>query len=466
MVQELSHNRPEFTVTELSGALKRILEDAFGYVRVRGEISGYKRAPSGHVYFNLKDENAVLAAVCWKGTTLRLPFKPEDGVEVVCLGRVTTYAGQSKYQIIVEAMEPAGVGALMALLEKRKAQYAAEGLFDAERKKPIPFIPEVIGVVTSPTGAVIRDILHRISDRFPRHVLLWPVLVQGDKAAEQIAGAVKGFNQLELGGKIPRPDVVIVARGGGSLEDLWPFNEEVVVRAVAASEIPVISAVGHETDITLIDYIADKRAPTPTAAAEMAVPVREELYFGVMELGRQVSVSLLRQLAERQTRVEGLARGLPRPQQLLEYASQKLDILSERLSGSLPRLVGAKQDALRYAASGLRLQPVLKEITNSESQLHSLYYQCSSSVLRSIKSSEDRLAMLSRLLDSYHYKKVLQRGFALVKDREKQVVSSKKQVSPGQMLVLEFHDGEQKVVAEGRVRKVKKSSDGRQEQLF
>ena len=248
-----SHNQPEFTVTEVSQALKRTVEDAFGHVRIRGEISGYKRAPSGHVYFSLKDERSVIASVCWKGTALRLPFTPEDGVEVICTGRITTYGGRSQYQLVVESMEHAGVGALMALLEKRKQQLAKEGLFATERKKDIPFFPKVIGVVTSPTGAVIRDILHRLEERLPCHVLLWPVLVQGDEAAKQITSAIQGFNALDEEGDIPRPDVLIVARGGGAIEDLWPFNEEIVVRAAAASDIPLISAVGHETDTTLID---------------------------------------------------------------------------------------------------------------------------------------------------------------------------------------------------------------------
>lgn len=420
---DLLTNQPELTVTELSGALKRTLEEAFGYVRVRGEISGYKHAPSGHAYFNLKDENAVLAAVCWKGSVSRLPFKPEDGVEVLCLGRVTTYAGQSKYQLIVEAMEPAGMGALMALLEKRKAQLAAEGLFDISRKRPLPFLPEVIGVVTSPTGAVIRDILHRISERFPRRVLLWPVLVQGEQAAAQIAAAVKGFNQIRPGSTIPKPDVLIIARGGGSLEDLWPFNEEMVIRAVAASEIPVISAVGHETDTTLIDFVADKRAPTPTAAAEMAVPVRADWYASVMETGTRLSTALLRQLKEAHTRMEGLARGLPRPQQWLEHITQQLDMASERLMASPTRIL----DTL-----------------------------------------EHRLQLLARLLESFHYKKVLERGFALVRDDKQNLVTAASQTTSGQRLTLEFHDGIRKAVAEGGSvkRHEKKALEDRQEKLF
>ena len=269
-------NAPEFTVSELSSALKRTVEDAYGHVRVRGEISGF-RGPhsSGHCYFALKDENAKIDAVIWKSAHYRMRFKPQEGLEVIATGRLTTFPGKSTYQIVIEALEPAGIGALMALLEERKKKLAAEGLFEEARKQLLPWLPEVIGVVTSPTGAVIRDILHRLDDRFPRHVLVWPVRVQGEGSAEQVAAAIRGFNALPEGGRIPRPDVLIVARGGGSLEDLWSFNEEIVVRAAADSMIPLISAVGHETDITLIDFAADKRAPTPTAAAEMAVPVQK-----------------------------------------------------------------------------------------------------------------------------------------------------------------------------------------------
>ena len=274
LASAMSTNVQELSVSELSRALKRTVEDAYSYVRVRGEISGFKKAGSGHLYMTLKDTDAVIDAVCWRGSASRLMTKPEDGLEVIATGRLTTYPGRSKYQIVIEQMEMAGEGALLKLLEERRKKLADEGLFDESRKQPIPFLPEVIGVVTSPTGAVIRDILHRLSDRFPRHVLLWPVLVQGEGAAAQVAAAIEGFNRIAPGGQVPRPDLLIVARGGGSLEDLWGFNEEIVVRAAAASEIPLISAVGHETDTTLIDFASDRRAPTPTAAAEMAVPVQ------------------------------------------------------------------------------------------------------------------------------------------------------------------------------------------------
>src|SRR5438309_2641060 len=314
-------NLPEYTVSELSLALKRSIEENFSFVRVRGEISGWKRHSSGHCYLCLKDSDAVLDAVCWRTTALRLGLKPEDGMEVVCTGRLTTFPGRSKYQLVIDTIELAGVGALLKLLEERRQRLAAEGLFAAERKKKLPFLPEVIGIVTSPTGAVIRDILHRLADRFPRRVLLWPVAVQGEGAAAQIAAAIHGFNRLAAGGPVSRPDLLIIARGGGSLEDLMPFNEEIVVRAAAASVIPLISAVGHETDTTLIDHASDRRAPTPTAAAEMAVPVRLELLAQVGNAGGRMAGAMVRLLDERRLRVVGLGRGLPAPGSLLEAAA-------------------------------------------------------------------------------------------------------------------------------------------------
>src|SRR5437764_3169457 len=316
-------NIPEWTVSELSAALKKTVEDAFGYVRVRGEISGFRGAhSSGHCYFALKDEGAKIEAVIWKFAHARMRFKPQEGLEVIATGRLTTFPGSSKYQIVIEQMEPAGVGALMALMEERKRKLAAEGLFDTARKQELPWLPEVIGVVTSPTGAVIRDILHRLQDRFPRRVLVWPVKVQGDGSAEQVAAAIRGFNALPIGGHIPRPDLLIVARGGGSLEDLWSFNEEIVVRACADSMIPLISAVGHETDITLIDFVADKRAPTPTAAAEMAVPVRSELFLDVESLARRTMVCWQRGQEGRRNELRAAVRALPAAGELLAIPRQ------------------------------------------------------------------------------------------------------------------------------------------------
>src|SRR5881392_3822351 len=329
-------NAPEFTVTELSSALKRTVEDAYGHVRVRGEISGFRGAhSSGHCYFALKDDSAKIEAVIWKFAHLRMRFKPQEGLEVIATGKLTTYPGKSSYQIVVESLEPAGIGALMALLEERKKKLAAEGLFDPARKQELPWLPEVIGVVTSPTGAVIRDILHRLEDRFPRHVLVWPVKVQGEGSAEQVAAAIRGFNALPEGGRIPRPDVLIVARGGGSLEDLWSFNEEIVVRAAADSMIPLISAVGHETDITLIDFAADKRAPTPTAAAEVAVPVRADLIAELMSKARRALACWQRAQDHRRTELRAAARALPNAEELLAIPRQRLDACAERLPRAL-----------------------------------------------------------------------------------------------------------------------------------
>src|SRR6266566_2347073 len=354
LAQPLASNLPEYTVSELSLALKRSIEESFAHVRVRGEISGFKRVGSGHCYFALKDAEAVLDAVCWRQTAIRLPLKPEDGMEVVCTGRLTTYPGRSKYQITIDTIELAGVGALLKLLEDRRRRLAAEGLFDAERKKKIPFLPQVIGVVTSPTGAVIRDILHRLADRFPRRVLVWPVAVQGEGAASQIAAAIDGFNRIEPGGKLPRPDLIIVARGGGSLEDLMAFNEEIVVRAAATSAIPLISAVGHESDTTLIDHASDRRAPTPTAAAEMAVPVRLDLVADLAGKSGRLAGGLSRLFSERRLRLGGLARGLPDPQDLLGAAAQRLDDRSERLRLAIGTRFRAARQRLDLASAGLR----------------------------------------------------------------------------------------------------------------
>src|SRR5512146_2518541 len=312
MAEPALNNVVEWSVSELSAALRRTVEDAYGYVRVRGEVSGFRGAsPSGHCYFRLKDDKAVLEGVIWKGTYGRMRVKPEEGLDVIATGRLTTCPGSSKYQIVIDSLEPAGIGALMKLLEERKKKLAAEGLFDEARKQLLPFLPEVIGVVTSPTGAVIRDILHRLEDRFPRRVLVWPVRVQGDTSAAEVANAIKGFNALPERGPLPRPDLIIVARGGGSLEDLWSFNEEIVVRAAAASMIPLISAVGHETDVTLIDFAADKRAPTPSAAAEIAVPVRADLMTTLSNLGSRKLACWRRNVDRSRKELRLLVRALP-----------------------------------------------------------------------------------------------------------------------------------------------------------
>jgi exodeoxyribonuclease VII large subunit len=456
-------NAIEFTVSELSGALKRTLEDAYGYVRVRGEISGFKRAASGHFYFALKDASACLDAVCWRLTAQRLTFKPEDGLEVVASGRITTYPSRSKYQLMVDRLAPAGVGALMALLEERRKQLAAEGLFAAERKRPIPFLPEVIGVVTSPTGAVIRDILHRLAERFPRRVLLWPVLVQGELAAEQVAAAIEGFNHLAPGGAVPRPDVLIVARGGGSLEDLWAFNEERVVRAAAASAIPLISAIGHETDTTLIDHAADQRAPTPTAAAELAVPVRAELGQRLGQLDQRLFHGAERELRQLGQRVSGLARGLPDPIALLGQATQRLDDLAERLPHGLrarseraardlwglgARLGPPTQALLRQRRIGLNgligrltLEEIGNRLPRHARGLAELDTRQGHAVARRLADAQARLQAQASLLASLSYRGVLERGFALVRDERGQLVDGAARARSQTTLEIEFHDG-------------------------
>src|SRR6202142_4328109 len=362
MPEAVLNNVVEWTVSELSAALRKTVEDSYGYVRVRGEVSGFKGAsPSGHCYFRLKDDKAVLEAVVWKGNFARMRVKPEEGLDVVVSGKLTTFAGSSKYQIVIDTLEPAGIGALMKLLEERKKKLAAEGLFDEARKQLIPFLPNVIGVVTSPTGAVIRDILHRLADRFPRRVLVWPVRVQGESSAAEVANAIKGFNALPERGPLPRPDLIIVARGGGSLEDLWSFNEEIVVRAAADSMIPLISAVGHETDVTLIDYAADRRAPTPTAAAEMAVPVRADLMVAVDSLARRALAAWLRNQEARRAELRSAARALPDADEVLALPRQRLDHAAARLPRALR--ANAHSHHVAFSRIGVRLNTQLMRST-------------------------------------------------------------------------------------------------------
>lgn len=410
-----SHNQHAYTVTEISAGVKRVVEDNFGYVRVRGEVGkvGVNTA-SGHCYLSLKDEKAVLDAVCWKGAYQKLAHKPEMGMEVIASGRITTYPGSSKYQLVIETMEPAGEGALMALLEKRKKQLAAEGLFAPERKKPIPYLPRVIGIITSPTGAVIRDILHRLSDRMPSHVWLWPVRVQGEGAAEEVARAIAGFNRMQG----LKPDVLIVARGGGSIEDLWAFNEEVVVRAAAASQIPLISAVGHETDTTLIDFASDRRAPTPTAAAEMAVPVKAELMAQVTTLGARADRNVVRRLEHAQEKVEALGHALPKPQAVLAVAMQRLDDWSDRLASSLPRMIEQKQHQL--ARSGDRLRPeLLRPMLQQKWHALALAQERVGERMRELlQQKSQQVALLARMLETMDARAVMARGFALVRTAE------------------------------------------------
>ena len=443
-------NSPEFTVSELSSALKRTVEDAYGHVRVRGEISGF-RGPhsSGHCYFALKDDSAKIEAVIWKGVHGRMRFKPQEGLEVIATGKLTTFPGSSKYQIVIEAIEPAGVGALMALMEERKKKLAAEGLFDEARKQLLPWLPEVIGVVTSPTGAVIRDILHRLEDRFPRRVLVWPVRVQGEGSAEQIAAAIRGFNALEEGGRIPRPDLLIVARGGGSLEDLWSFNEEIVVRAAAESMIPLISAVGHETDVTLIDFAADKRAPTPTAAAEMAVPVRAELFVEVTSLARRGLASWQRIQEHRRSELRSAARALPKAVDLLNIPRQRLD----RASAQLPRALRANAHVYerRLSAIGGRLTvtALRAQIDRGKEKVARLAASARRSADLHIRQRETRLKYVAQLLNALSYKGVLDRGFALVRDEHGQPLHAAAHVVSGQHLTIEFADGRVGATADG-----------------
>ena len=434
-------NAHEFTVSELSGALKRSVEDQFGFVRVRGELSGVKRPGSGHVYFALKDDSAVLDGVCWRGVAARFNFIPEDGLEVVCTGKLTTYPARSKYQMVVDHMEPAGAGALMALLEERKKKLAAEGLFDAGRKRAIPFLPKVIGVVTSPTGAVIRDILHRLSDRFPRHVIVWPVLVQGEGAAAQIAAAIKGFNAIDGMSGVPRPDVLIVARGGGSVEDLWAFNEEIVVRAAAESDIPLISAVGHETDTTLIDYASDLRAPTPTGAAEKAVPVREDLRFTIADLGRRMATQRSMLIRDREERLRGLARGLPSPRDILGLAQQRWDDLSERLPRGLTAVAQIKAAQLNRLVGGLSIGRIRQQATYRGEQLDANARRLAPAYARKLADLSARLQASGRMLESLSYERVLDRGYALVEDASGRPVTKAAQLAAGDDVTVRFADG-------------------------
>ncbi|MDO5621362.1 MAG: exodeoxyribonuclease VII large subunit [Paracoccus sp. (in: a-proteobacteria)] len=487
---EPGSNAHDFTVSEISGAVKRSIEGQFGHVRVRGEIGRVSRPGSGHVYFDLKDDRAVLAAVCWKGQAARLAHRPEEGIEVIATGRLTTFPGQSKYQMIVEQIEPAGAGALMAMLEKRRKALAAEGLFDDSRKRALPYLPQVIGVVTSPSGAVIRDILHRLRDRFPTHVLIWPVAVQGEACASQVAAAIRGFNALPEGGALPRPDLLIVARGGGSLEDLWGFNDEAVVRAAADSAIPLISAVGHETDTTLIDFAADRRAPTPTAAAEMAVPVRAELAQRLAEQGLRMARAAQGRVDHPRQRLRDLARGLGRPQALTEGARQRLDLFSDRLDPALrsflrrqrdrlaaqPMPVAALRAFMRQGRAGLnsfaqRLAPASlrrldqardrlrdrgarldgalarlhsdarRRLTDDRTRLEALTARLIPAMARNLTARAERLERIDRLRQTLGYRETLARGFAILRDGDGRLVASADAARALPQLQVELHDG-------------------------
>lgn len=445
-------NTPEFTVSELAGNIKRTIEGAFGRVRVRGELGRVTIAKSGHCYLDMKDDRAVINSIIWKGTMSRLSMRPEEGMEVIVTGKMSTYPGRSNYQLVIESMELAGEGALMALLERRKKALAAEGLFEAGRKRALPFMPKTIGVVTSPTGAVIRDILHRISDRFPAHVLVWPVLVQGDKAAQQIASAITGFNHAD---GFPRPDVLIVARGGGSLEDLWCFNEEIVVRAAANSTIPLISAVGHETDWTLIDYVSDQRAPTPTGAAEVAVPVRDDWLETLADLGLRLTRGLRRSVKDREVRL-GAAR-LPNLNSVLGPPAQRLD--AARLP-SLARLLDPKLTAL--SALGSRLTSsgaaqLRRRVDTQSKDLSRATMVLAGAVQRNLVDKARRLDRAASLLSAYSYQGVLARGYALVTDVDGGVIRSADAPQPGQSVSLTFADGKRAAVIDGATTRKKPS---------
>lgn len=478
-------NTPEFTVSELSGAIKRALEDGFGYVRLRGEVSGF-RGPhaSGHCYFALKDDKAKIEAVVWKASYAKMRFKPQEGLEVVAQGRITTFPGSSKYQIVIEQLEPAGAGALMALLEERKRKFAAEGLFEEARKKKLPFLPAVVGIVTSPTGAVIRDMLHGFNERFPAHVIVWPVRVQGEGSAQEVAKAIRGFNALPKEGPIVRPDVLIVARGGGSLEDLWGFNDEAVVRAAAESQIPLISAVGHETDWTLIDLVADARAPTPTKAAEWAVPKYSELGEQLLGLTLRHRAGVRRYLDETRARLRAEARGLPRLQDLVALPRQRFDGAAHKLSAcmraylqrrrtrwvevghrmpqprALTRFARQRFDAtgrnleralvtntrvlsqrLVRVESKLRVSQIAGRIVDARKDLSALDRRASQALANRIQARRRHLDAEGKMLRTLSYQSVLARGYALVRDNEGRMVRLASAVQPGDLLSIEFGDG-------------------------
>ncbi|MGB0966736.1 MAG: exodeoxyribonuclease VII large subunit [Halocynthiibacter sp.] len=478
-------NAPEFSVSEIAGAVKKTIEGAFGRVRVRGEVGRVTLARSGHMYFDIKDDRSLINAVSWKGQVSKLAVIPEEGMEIIATGKLTTFGSQSKYQLTVDAVEIAGEGALMALLEKRKKALAAEGLFAPERKKKIPFLPEIIGVVTSPTGAVIRDILHRLADRFPRKVLVWPVAVQGDASAGQVARAIEGFNAMTPGGAMPRPDLIIVARGGGSIEDLWGFNEEIVARATAASDIPLISAVGHETDTTLIDFVSDLRAPTPTAAAEHAVPVRAELLAWVQDQDARLTRALTQGLSRRGERLKDLSRALPDAENLLNTARQRLDYTAGRLDPALRQAVSQKRLALQTLSAPLQGSALRGRISSEKQRLAALSerllaapdrgltrkrqdYDSLSRRLRptQIQNSQangqraatalfqrlsvaargqeqrrvQKLEALDRLRQTLGYKATLARGYAVVRG-DGDLVTTQAAATAAQALEIEFADG-------------------------
>lgn len=434
-------NAVEYSVSEISTALKRTVEDTFGYVRVRGELGRVSTPASGHVYLDLKDEKAVLSGVIWKGVAGRLKIRPEQGLEVIATGKLTTYPGQSKYQMVIDSLEPAGVGALMALLEERRKKLAAEGLFDEARKQLLPFLPQTIGVVTSPTGAVIRDILHRLADRFPTNVIVWPVRVQGETCGQEVAAAIRGFNSLDGTKGIPVPDLIIVARGGGSLEDLWGFNDEEVVRAAAESNIPLVSAVGHETDWSLIDHAADLRAPTPTAAAEHAVPVRSDLLATIADLGGRNSRALWRLVEDARRGLRSAARALPKADDLLGLARQRFDNAAQRLGLALSAGTTVRRGQLDRIARAVSPVPVKRIIKEKLAALERHHSRLDVLVAQGTERRRMKLDATAKLLATLGYQSVLNRGFVLIRDADGKTVRSSSQPASGDILSLQFHDG-------------------------
>jgi len=434
-------NAPEFSVSELSSVLKRMIEGEFSNVRIRGEVGRVSRPASGHLYFDLKDDKSVIASVTWRGQASKLATQPEEGLEVVATGKITTFAGQSRYQMIVSEMSVAGIGALMAQLEKRKKKLEAEGLFDKNIKKEIPYLPEIIGVITSPSGAVIRDILHRLSDRFPRKVLLWPVSVQGESCAPDVTAAINGFNKLTPGGAMPRPELIIVARGGGSIEDLWGFNEESVVRAAFESEIPLISAVGHETDTTLIDLASDLRAPTPTAAAEYAVPVRADLMGWLSSMEERRVRSLTSNLEIKRQRLKDLSRGLPTPADLVAMAAQRLDAVSDRLPRALSAVSNNKRTLLLQTSAGLRGRLLQSKLIDRTKEMNRFVKSIEANIRLIIQRNQSALDGLERIRQTLGYEATLRRGYTVVRNKDGKLITRLKEADVNKELEIEFYDG-------------------------
>ncbi len=435
-------NNPPLSISELSFALKRTLEDRFGHVRLRGEVSKVNRHASGHVYLTLKDDKSAIDGVVWKGQVRGLGVQPETGLEVIVTGKITSYPARSSYQIVIETMEAAGAGALLAQLERLKARLRDDGLFELARKRPLPAFPATIGVITSPTGAVVRDILHRISERWPCRVIVWPCVVQGEAAAAQVAAAVRGFDTLPADGPIPRPDVVIVARGGGSVEDLWPFNDEALARTVAAASVPIISAVGHETDTTLIDFVSDRRAPTPTGAAEIATPVLADLKAATAELDRRLSRAAGRLVEDRRTALRAAARGLPpRPEDLLALPQQRFDLIASRLGAALGRNLAAHERDLVGVTARLTPSAAGRQLGRSEARLQELQQRLTTALARVPAREAERLARTGRLLESLNPDRPLEHGFARIHAADGQLVRRAADLSAGDGLRLVFADG-------------------------